>query len=130
MGFNYVTYVTDTYYRSSYINSVGNSETRIRKRKMTAAEALTALRDDAGAYSRDTVTAWDVASRVTGFDPHGRPLTPTPDTLTRVRRELARLEREGRVWSHVTRGMERVKHGSRRKISVSRKWYSTTVRAP
>ena len=97
---------------------------------MTAAEALTALREEArkAGYDRDTVTAGDVASRVAGFDPYGRPLTPAPDTLARVRRELTKLESAGQVWTHVTRGSERVKRGSRRMISVSRKWYSTLVK--
>ena len=69
----------------------------------TAAAALAALRTEAhdAGYDYDEASAGDVASRITGFDPYGRPLTPSKETLKLARRELAKLVQDGRTYIRV-----------------------------
>lgn len=98
----------------------------------TVVRALEGVRERAAAgpmgYHVSEVTPWHVASHLTGRDPHGRPLTPTKDLVREVSNALRRLERTGRVWSRVTKAMERCKRHSRRKVCVRRRWYSTHVK--
>ena len=96
----------------------------------TAADALTALRMEARefGYDRYEATAGCVADRIQGFDPYGRSLRAPKELERKVRNELARLERSGRIYARVTKAAEHCRGGSRRKITVRRKWYSTLVK--
>ena len=96
----------------------------------TAHEALTALRIEAQAsgYDKYEAVASDVADRIQGFDPYGRPLRAPKELLRKVRNELARLVRRRQIYARVTKGPEHYRSGNRGKITVRRKWYSTLVK--
>jgi hypothetical protein len=103
---------------------------RSRTTVTTVREALTALRIEAQEFGYDKfeATAGDVADRIQGFDPYGRPLKAPKELFRKVRNELARMERSGKIWARVTKGKEHYRFGGRRKITVRRKWYSTLVK--
>ena len=96
----------------------------------TVPDALTALRTEARANGYDCweAIADTVAERIQGFDPYGRPLRAPKELLRKVRNELARLVRTGRIYARVTKGAESFRKGNSGKITVRRKWYSTMVK--
>lgn len=97
----------------------------------TAAAALTALRTEArdSDYDFDEASASDVASRITGFDPYGRPLAPSKETLNLARRELAKLVRDGEIVSRVLKVTVENRNFTGRH-PVRYKLFSTLLRTP
>lgn len=79
-------------------------------------------------YETHEETAGSVACHLAGYTEHGAPRSASRELRREVSNALRRLERTGRIWSRVTKGMEHPKHHSRRKIHVRRRWYSTHVK--
>ncbi len=96
----------------------------------TVPDALTALRVEAykNGYDCWEAVAETVAERIQGFDHVGRPLRAPKELVRKVRNELVRMVRSGKIFARVTKGVEQSRRGNNSRHTVRRKWYSTLVK--